>query len=202
MTISSSRLRVFKIDLEQIAFSGSKSNPGSDSNLKTEQECDEKRREQTTAAETSKLTNENNENVRKGPVFTPMETIFFPRSAQNRSVHFIPPPDIAPTATAAASPSCRLSASESNYLRNKSKETESDTKGRGKKISRVIIGPKYGATPCPGIRVDLTDQDLGGWIDIKDMAEEELKLLQPQQRLEGPFEHFDVDRDCILVRNY
>ena len=107
-------------------------------------------------------------------ITTPSETIFLPRSARERSVHFFPP---------------RESSAD--------KESQSTTPGNGRN-STLIIGPRYGSKPSPPIGVYLSETDLGPWINIYDKEGEE-RMRPPKRRFTGAFEEFDEDDDCDLI---
>lgn len=110
-------------------------------------------------------------------ITTPSETIFLPRSARERSVHFFPPRE----------PSAK-------------EEPDSETPGSGSsgRNSTLIIGPRYGPKPSPPIGVYLSETDLGPWIDIRDKEGEE-RMRPPKRRFTGAFEEFDEDDDCDII---
>ena len=112
-------------------------------------------------------------------ITTPRETIFLPRSARERSVHFYPSPE----------PS-------SSTLGGSVKDHDSDT--HSKANSTLIIGPRYGPKASPSIGVYLSEKDLGHWINVHDKEGEE-RMRPPKRRFTGPFEEFDEDDDCDII---
>ena len=107
-------------------------------------------------------------------ITTPSETIFLPRSARERSVHFFPPRE--PSAD---------------------EKSQSKTPASGRN-STLIIGPRYGSKPSPPIGVYLSETDLGPWINIYDKEGEE-RMRPPKRRFTGAFEEFDEDDDCDII---
>ena len=107
-------------------------------------------------------------------ITTPSETIFLPRSARERSVHFFPPRE----------PSTE-------------EQSHSETPGTARN-STLIIGPRYGPKPSPPIGVYLSEIDLGPWINIHDKEGEE-RMRPPKRRFTGAFEEFDEDDDCDII---
>lgn len=107
-------------------------------------------------------------------ITTPSETIFLPRSARERSVHFFPPRE----------PSAK-----------KQSHGEIPDSPRN---STLIIGPRYGPKPSPPIGVYLNETDLGPWINIHDKEGEE-RMRPPKRRFTGAFEEFDADDDCDII---
>ena len=112
-------------------------------------------------------------------ITTPRETIFLPRSARERSVHFFPSPDVA-----------------SGGLRGMLKASDSGT--RNKPNSTLIVGPRYGPKASPPIGVYLSERDLGPWINVHDKEGEE-RMRPPKRRFTGAFEEFDEDDDCDII---
>lgn len=111
-------------------------------------------------------------------ITTPRETIFLPRSARERSVHFFPSLEMA-----------------SGSLRGILKGSDSGT--RDKPNSTLIIGPRYGPKASPPIGVYLSERDLGPWINVHDKEGEE-RMRPPKRRFTGAFEEFDED-DCDII---
>lgn len=112
-------------------------------------------------------------------ITTPRETIFLPRSARERSVHFYPSRESSPL-----------------NLRGSLKGPDSDTDS--KRNSTLIIGPRYGPKASPPIGVYLSENDLGPWINVHDKEGEE-RMRPPKRRFTGPFEEFDEDDDCDII---
>ena len=110
-------------------------------------------------------------------ITTPRETIFLPRSARERSVHFYPCPET-PSRASLEKPGERDKINKPN--------------------STLIIGPRYGPKASPPIGVYLSEQDLGPWINIHDKEGEE-RMRPPKRRFTGPFEEFDEDDDCDII---
>lgn len=112
-------------------------------------------------------------------ITTPSETVFLPRSAQERTVQFFPPRE----------PSANDEQPDS--------ETPGSSSSSRTRASTLIIGPRYGRNPSPPIGVYLTATDLGPWISIHDKEGEE-RMRAPRRRFTGAFEEFDED-DCDLI---
>lgn len=112
-------------------------------------------------------------------ITTPRETIFLPRSARERSVHFFPCPELS-----------------SGVLGEKIKGPDSGV--RNKPNSTLIIGPRYGPKASPPIGVYLSERDLGPWINVHDKEGEE-RMRPPKRRFTGAFEEFDEDDDCDII---
>lgn len=111
-------------------------------------------------------------------ITTPRETIFLPRSARERSVHFFPCPE----------PS-------SSSLRGTLEGPDSGV--RNKPNATLIIGPRYGPKQSPPIGVYLSERDLGPWINVHDKEGEE-RMRPPKRRFTGAFEEFEDD-DCDII---
>ena len=111
-------------------------------------------------------------------ITTPRETIFLPRSARERSVHFFPSPEMA-----------------SGGLRGILKGSDSGT--RNKPNSTLIIGSRYGPKMSPPIGVYLSERDLGPWVNVHDKEGEE-RMRPPKRRFTGAFEEFEDD-DCDII---
>ncbi|OXV06315.1 hypothetical protein Egran_05917 [Elaphomyces granulatus] len=148
VTVSSSRLRVYRVDLAELLARGRDS-------LSAKHRAAGSKNASGSGSCTRPL------------IHTPQETIFLPRSARTRTVQYLP------------------------------LVHQAETSENGK--SAVVIGPRYGKHPRPGFRVYLTPEDLGDWIDLATKADDEARLLAPQQRLEGPYEDFNLEEDCDII---
>ncbi|KAF3097082.1 hypothetical protein TWF103_009611 [Orbilia oligospora] len=65
--------------------------------------------------------------------------------------------------------------------------------------STVIIGPQPNGSQPASIVLSLTEEDIGGWLSLKekDLAGE--VLLNPRLQRKGMYEEFDVTEDCDFV---
>ena len=112
-------------------------------------------------------------------ITTPRETIFLPRSARERSVHFFPSPELS------SGSQCGTPTGPDTGVGNKSNST-------------LIIGPRSGPKASPPIGVYLNERDLGPWINVYEKEGEE-RMRPPKRRFTGAFEDFDEDDDCDII---
>lgn len=64
--------------------------------------------------------------------------------------------------------------------------------------SSVIVGPRFGKHPQPGMIVYLTEQDLGVWQNIANKECDGARQESAHLRVAGRFEVFDTEEDCDI----
>lgn len=65
--------------------------------------------------------------------------------------------------------------------------------------SCVVVGPRFGSRPQPGVVIYLTDRDLGDWVDIGESERGEARQERAHQRVMRNFEEFDEEEDCDII---
>ncbi|KAL4786824.1 hypothetical protein BJX76DRAFT_354825 [Aspergillus varians] len=156
LTVSSSQLRLYRVDLEMISKPDAHGRYSSGSCRSSPSSPHQTMKRKESYPQPSAPTSQ--------PIFsTPTESIFLPRSARDRAVQFFPSP------------------------------VNEDGP------SLVVVGPRYGTRPQPGMVVYLTDQDLGEWANIEAKEGDGAQQEPAHQRVVGRFEDFDEEEDCDLI---
>jgi hypothetical protein len=65
--------------------------------------------------------------------------------------------------------------------------------------AKVVIGPRYSKHPTPPIGVYLSEQDLGGWVDLTEKADDAGQVYESHKRLADQFEEGWEINDYILI---